>query len=315
MLKLFLIVLFNIVFLPLYLILYFILFWMTFLPIYPVKIARNNVLNRLNLSGIKNRFFISSVFMNYIFYLFEIVFFHTFRLTYASLDKNFVMLDFLNELRKAYPEEPTNGFIYLAGHVANLEFQTIPIVKVSKLLNRQKVLGLAKPSRFKIINKILTIHRVRPGLGMIWTDKNLFENMHKAIEKGCSLCLVADQKPKKNGAFISFFGKQAAFPTTGLKFCMEKKTILIYAFAQRIIPGVIKVTFQCGKNLHLTKVPGNSLYTNSNHLIAGELHPSHVADKKDEIVNLEMAYFVKWLEDNIKKYPAQWCWDYHKWSR
>ena len=318
-LKLLLIFLVNLLFLPFYIFFFLLCLFMTFIPIFPVVTARKNVKDRLGIKGLKNRLFIARVFLNYVFYLFEIIFFEPLRLTHASLPKNFNLKNLIVELQEVFPEGKNIGFTYLAGHVANLEFQTIPIVKAKKILKKGKVLGLARVPRSKIIIKILTWHRERPGLGMIWTDRNLFANMRDALAKDCSLCLVADQKPKKKGIFIRFFGEYAAFPTTGLRFCMEQKSVVVYSFSYRIIPGWVKNFYQCGKNFHLDRSQQvKSIYENSDGLIEGDLFSNgdqDIIDTKDVLATKEMTYFVKWLEDNIKKYPTQWSWDYRKWSR
>ena len=319
MFKLSLIVFFNVILIPLYLATFILCFLLTFIPLFPVITARKNIRERLQITGFKNRFFITLVFQNYVYYLVEMLFFDFIRLTQASMPKNFVLVDFLKEVREVFPEATAKGFSYLAGHVGNLESHNLCIVKANKSLNnKQTVIGLAKPSKFKMLNTVLTWHRVRKGVGMIWTDKSILKNMSKAIDNGDSICLITDQKPKKKGVFIRFFGEYAPFPTTGVKFCAEKKSIFIYVFSQRILPGWVKVIHECGKNLHLNQkiLPhSQDRYVNTNHLIPGEIFPDELNAEQDKNTCLEMAYFSNWLENNIKKVPTQWSWDYRKWSR
>ncbi|MES2615061.1 MAG: hypothetical protein V4591_06570 [Bdellovibrionota bacterium] len=317
MLKLSLIIFFNLLFLPLYMSFFIIGFFVTFVPLFPIVTAHKNAKERLELTGLKNRIFVATIFLNYVFYLFEIVFFSPLRLRFAPLPPNFVLEDFLKEVRASYPEKTPQGFTFLAAHVANLEYQTVPLIRAFETMRQEKILIIAKHAPLKVIDKILIWHRLRPGLGMIWKDKNLFATMNDSIDKGCSLCLIADQKPKKNGVFIRFFGKFAAFPTAGVKFCAEKKSIFIYVFAHRIIPGWVNISFECGKNLHLAQktTQANSTYSSTQHLILGEIYPNTTIDEKEEMAQKELAYYTSWLENNIKKYPTQWCWDYGKWSR
>lgn len=58
--------------------------------------------------------------------------------------------------------------------MANVEMYSIPVMDEYARSNHSKVFALAQPSRLKIINKILSWYRVRPGMGLIWTDKQLF---------------------------------------------------------------------------------------------------------------------------------------------
>ena len=319
MLKLSLIIFFNILFLPIYICALILCFIFTFIPLYPVISTNKNLRYRLNLIGFKNRIFMTKVFMNYMLYLIEMIFFDSIRLSIATCPKNFNLVDFLTKTKDFYSDKIPQGFTFLAGHVANIESHNLPIIEAYKKLNQGKVIGLAKPSRSPLINKIFVLHRVKKGVGMLWTNKDIFENMNKAIDNGDSLCLISDQKPKKNGTFISFFGRYAAFPTKGMEFCAEKKSIFIYAFAHRIIPGWSEVTFERAKNLHLiqTTIENNlsqDLYQNN--ILPADIYKSKIKkDVEDKAIDIEMSYFVKWLEENIKKHPAQWCWDYRKWSR
>ena len=105
MLKLSLIIFFNILFLPIYICALILCFIFTFIPLYPVISTNKNLRYRLNLIGFKNRIFMTKVFMNYMLYLIEMIFFDSIRLSIATCPKNFNLVDFLTKTKDFYSDK------------------------------------------------------------------------------------------------------------------------------------------------------------------------------------------------------------------
>ena len=203
--------------------------------------------------------------------------------------------------------------------MANVEMYSLPVMEQFTLGNHSKVYALAQPSRVKWINKLLVWYRVRPGMGVLWTDKSLFSNMEQVItQEKASFCMLVDQKPKAGGLFIHFFKKYAAFPVSGLRMCMNNNMIVVYASAYRVLPGFVKMKMQCGKNPHLKEINQinfDSTFLNTEKLYEADLYHKDCLKEREKNVSIEMSYFVHWIENEIKNHPTQWCWDYKKWSR
>lgn len=318
-LKLIILLLLNFLFLPIYFMFFIICFFLSYIPIFPSKVARENLKERLRLRGVKVNFLISLVYLGYIFYFFEAFIFEIFHLNICLFEKGFHLDQLLTGIRQKYPSAKDRGIVYILPHMANVEMYSIPVLEKYILGEQNKIYALAQPSRVKFVNKLLSWYRIRPGMGILWTNRRLFSKMEKAIvQEKASFCMLVDQKPKNGGLFIRFFGKYAAFPISGLRMCMNQNLIVIYAAAYRILPGIMKLKMQCGKNPHLKDsiiLPSEPSFLSSLSLKKADLYHHNHAKEPEKDANLEMSYFVKWIENEIRNHPEQWCWDYKKWSR
>ncbi|WP_233231144.1 hypothetical protein [Silvanigrella aquatica] len=269
--------------------------------------------------GIKAHFLISLVYLGYVFYFFEAFFFEIFHLNICLHEKGFNYEQLLQGIREKYPDSHNKGIVYILSHMANVEMYSIPVMEEYRKGKHTQVYALAQPSKLNFINKLLSWYRVRPGMGVIWTTKSLFSKMEEVIvQKKASFCMLVDQKPKSGGLFIRFFGEYAAFPVSGLRMCMNQNLIVVYAAAYRILPGIVKLNMQCGKNPHLKneiELPHAPHYLSTMALSEAELYHKNSIKEREKDVSLEMSFFVNWIEHQIRKHPEQWSWDYKKWSR
>lgn len=315
--KFIILLLLNFLFLPIYLFLYVVCFCLSYLPIFSTKTAKENLKEQLNIQGIKSNILISLVYLGYVFYFFEVFIFENLRLNICLFERGFCYKEFLAKIKRKYPYLKDKGIVYILSHMANVEMYSLPVLEEYAAGRHNKIYALAQPSRLKFINRLLSWYRVRPGMGVLWTDKHLFTNMEKAIvNENASFCMLVDQKPKNGGLFIRFFKNYAAFPVSGLRMCMNQQLIVVYASAYRVLPGVVKLKMQCGKNLHLlssSEIVEDSLFLSSVYLENAEIYNN--LKEREKYAGLEMSYFVKWIEHEIKNHPEQWCWDYKKWSR
>ena len=317
--KLIILLLLNFLFLPIYFVFYILCILATFIPIFPTKVAKRNLKEQLGYRGLKIHFIISKVYMGYVFYFFEAFVFEVLRLNLCHLQNGFNYKELLNGIHQKYPISKERGIVYILSHMANVEMYSLPVMEQFSKGNHSKVYALAQPSKVKWINKLLIWYRVRPGMGVLWTDKSLFSRMEQVItQEKASFCMLVDQKPKTGGLFIHFFKKYAAFPVSGLRMCMNNNMIVVYASAYRVLPGIVKMKMQCGKNPHLKEkkfLNEEPSFLNTEILSEADLyHKNHIKEREKD-VSTEMSSFVNWIENEIKSHPAQWCWDYKKWSR
>jgi lauroyl/myristoyl acyltransferase len=307
--KLFFIVIVNLALLPFYVTLAILSFILTFIPIFPTKTAKENLKNHLNVTGFSFHFFLTRLYLNYVFYAIEAFLLWPLRLTLCLLQNEEEIHYQMNEAKKI---SPTTGFIYLLPHVSNVEMFTLAVIELHKKLKLEEVVALAKPSKKSFVNKLLLWYRKRPGFNIIWTDKHLLLNMNACIQQGKTIGMLVDQKPKTGGVFLKFFEKHAAFPTSGLRFCLNKNMIAFYLFGHRILPGVVKLKIKMGKNAHISSETLNP-YRIQNP--PSEIWNETQLSPKEKPAAKELSYFTKWMEQEIKEHPTQWCWDYRKWSR
>nr|BFD31692.1 hypothetical protein GTC16762_13100 [Pigmentibacter ruber] len=317
--KYIILLLLNILFLPLYILFGLISFLLSFLPIFPTQTAKQNLKQQLNITGIKTNILITQVYLNYLYYSVEAFFFQKLNLNICEFSDDFIYPVFYAELQEKYPALREKGIVYILSHMANVEMYSLPVIEEVMKGKHNKLYALAQPAKLKWVNKLLSWYRVRPGMGVVMTDKSLFAQMERLIQSGqASFCMLVDQKPKNGGLFIKFFNDYAAFPTSGLRMCMNQGMVIAYAAAYRVIPGVVKLKMQSGKNPHLKKnILENyqQIYTRDEDLVPAKLFDAENIKQREAQTALEMAHFTKWIEEQIREHPNQWCWDYRKWSR
>ena len=51
---------------------------------------------------------------------------------------------------------------------------SLPVTQEVIRGNHNMLYALAQPSKFPWINRLLSWYRLRPGMGILWTDKSLF---------------------------------------------------------------------------------------------------------------------------------------------
>lgn len=317
--KFIVLLLLNFLLLPLYFGLWVVCFFLSFLPIFPSKTAKQNLQQQLNLTGIKANILITQVYMNYVYYCIEASVFHIFHLNICDYSEDFNFLDFYSELQQKYPTLQDKGVVYLLSHMANVEVYSLPVTSAFLAGKHSKLYALAQPSRINWLNRLLSWYRLRPGMGVLWTDKGLFTKMEQLIQtEKASFCLLVDQKPKSGGLFIRFFNDFAAFPTSGVRMCINQGLVIVYAAAYRVFPGYLKMKMQSGKNIHLAKqelVNYQQASVSDQQLIQATLLNNTEIKARELPAAIEMSFFTKWIETEISKHPNQWCWDYRKWSR
>lgn len=319
-LKISLLIILNIILLPVYFLFFILIFFASFLPLHPTRTAKSNLKEFLGIRNFILHFYVTSLYMNYFFYFIEAYFFDFLKINHCSMIKESVSLEILfEEAKKIYPQAKQFNFVFILSHMANVEMYAFPVVralKKSKNYRQKKLYALAKPSRFRFATKLMEWYRLRSHLGVIWTNNSILREMIDIIDNGNSVCLLVDQKPKKDGLFLKFFGKFAAFPTSGLKICMNKNMIVVYAAAHRVIPGLIRLKLQTGKNVHFSEqISSHIKYIKNEELVQAEIFDFENIPERNKLVSLEMSYFADWIEKEIKKKPTQWSWDYQKWSR
>jgi len=294
-----LIILVNLILVPFYLIFYMLCLFLAFIPIFSTKVAKENLKNRISISGLRARFWIANMYMHYIFYFFELIVFVPLKIMTSKNKSEFG--EFVDDFRKRNPRWKDHGILYLATHQGNLEFYHDIISYEYKLYEEvRKYYSYARISKISAVTKFLDWYRGLFCSDILWTTRDLLKMLERMPEEKSSLILFNDQKPSQNGNFVPFFGKPAAFPGSGLKVALRANMIVMYLTQTRIVPGLCIFDFRWGKNLHLDK---------------SEKKENSSKTELDGWVFEELKEYVQWLEFNIRKHPSQWCWDYKKWSR
>ncbi len=317
--KIIFLLLINFFLFPVYSSLFIICFFLSVTPIFSTRIARENLKNQLGIKNLRACFFITFVYLGYIFYFFEAFLFECFHLNVYLSENEFNFEDLLKEIKEKFSCE-YKGIVYVLSHMANVEMYALPVLEQYHKGNHPPLYALAKPLSIPLVNVFLEWYRTRSGMRVLWTNKHIFSKMKEFIEKEKpSFCMLVDQKPKNGGIFIRFFNKFAAFPSSGLRMCLLNEMVVVYATGYRVMPGLMKLKMSCGWNAHLKKKnplhPKDAQEQKQFITQPAELYKPHVLKESERSVAVELSYFVRWIENEIKKHPTQWCWDYKKWSR
>ncbi|MBX9702964.1 MAG: hypothetical protein K2X39_02300 [Silvanigrellaceae bacterium] len=307
----------NLILIPIYLFLFIFCLLLCFIPIFPTKIALENLTEHLDKDKMSARFFISVLYLNYVFYFFEMFIFLPLHLA-VSINKN-EFKNFIESLIKKYNFSPDsqNRIVYLSGHLGNLEANALP---VSFLLSSQQknkfIVSLAKPTKYRWLNVFIKRLRETNHLKILWTEGNFILEMVKNLKSGNSLGIFIDQKPPKGGIFIKFFKSYSAFPSAGLRLCLNQEALIVYILSRRIVPGLFFHYYEEGLNEHLVSVyESKTALKSQTNLYENKIYDYQQIVEKEKRPALEIASFTDWLEKIILKCPTQWCWDYKKWSR
>jgi lauroyl/myristoyl acyltransferase len=290
-----------------------------FIPLNQTLLCRKNLRDKFGASVLGTFFLTVGVYLNYAIYALEALVY--WRLGATVVTNKSEYFKFLGLASKAYGlRERRKGFLFLGAHYCVIE-------QIGDLMNQYlrgfhlgEVNVLYKPAKLQVLEWLLDVYRRSRRFRAIRTGKpyEVTEAISKCFERGDSLALVADQKPKKGGVFIKFFGSFAAFPHSGVRQSLEHPVVCVANTARRIIPGIFRVEYALMPCGHIPMIDAVSLALCNGSL---KYSPSEIWNLEvtkslasEDTLNI-LSHYAGWLESVVRKGPSQWCWDYRKWSR
>ena len=147
---------------------------------------------------------------------------------------------------------------------------------------------LAKEPDHSLITDMLEILRRRMGTPVIWTGRQMVQRrMLKALRAQEWLGFVMDQKPAKRvGPVVHFFDRPTEFVSGPAAMAARTNCSVMAAFCIREAP--FRFSIRCQPLL-----------------AAGH-------DLRDVVKITQIC--ANSLEDAIRTYPEQWCWNYKRWA-
>ena len=173
--------------------------------------------------------------------------------------------------------------IIMAGHFGNWEM-FLPIVS-----NYRKISAIVRKQSNRGGDKFISENRLFKNVNLIYNNTN-FKNMLDPLLNNEVLLILNDQKPKKRGDIIKFFNKNSLFPKGSGHFYLKSKAKIVFGFC------ILNSDYSYNFKIRPIEVDKN-------------------LDLKSDIINDINTKYVKLLEDEIKKYPSQYCWFYKKWDK
>lgn len=308
--KIILLVAVNLIMLPLHVIFVVMAATASFIPIYPTRTALKNFKNQLGANQLKAHFLLVGVYLNYCYYIYEIYFLNFLGLAlFKNLEECTEFIDQTSR-KHNFQNGQVLGPVILGAHLSNFELLGFQVSRRLKNKFGIPVYALTKPSKSKIISRFWRWFRPLMGFHVIETNgSDLLIKMKSCALQGNSISLIADQKPKKDGLFLKFFGDFCAFPTRGLALLVELKMPVVFLGSRRIFPGYSEIYYCEENSAQYIDGKGNFIPFQPAEICSDGSQP--VENKVTTI----MAAYAGWLESVIQKSLHQWFWDYKKWSR
>jgi KDO2-lipid IV(A) lauroyltransferase len=173
------------------------------------------------------------------------------------------------------------GVLLVGAHLGNWEIMPLWVSLQSDFT------ALYKAPRQPEFDRAVTASRERFGARLVASGSPAMRRLLAGLRRGEIIGLLADQQPKQGeGVFVDFFGQAALTMTLVNRLARRTGCAVLFASAERL-PG---------RGWHLRFEPAPEA-------IAGD-DPARA-----------MAAMHRWLEDEIRRDPAQYLWSYKRFSR
>ncbi len=269
---------------------------LAFAPVTPTRVGVRNLRSRLGAGPLSARVLLARVYFQYACYFTEIVV-----LWPLGLLENFGEAElgvFLRGVKERHSLPGNRGVMCLGAHFGNIEALGMALKWAYADAGLKPFYVLAKPSKSALLEGVFARMRQGRGFLVMSTGGPRFKDeLRQTAASGFGLALLADQKPRKGGVFVPFFGTEAAFPEKGVTLGIEQGMAVVYVTHRRVGLGRFELVFSEGPNEHLLRneVDGEAVSASD--------------------VERTLAAYAVWLEDTIRGTPWMWSWDYGKWSR
>jgi KDO2-lipid IV(A) lauroyltransferase len=173
------------------------------------------------------------------------------------------------------------GVIIVGAHFGNWE--VLPLW----LSIHRPLTALYKAPKRPEFDRLITTTRSRFGSRMISSGSPSMRRMLAALKNGEMIGILADQQPKQGeGVFVDFFGQPALTMTLVNRLARRTGAAVVFIGAERLPKGK-------GWKLHLSPAD------------------ERIADE-DPVRALKVMH--DWLEDEVRRNPAQYLWSYKRFS-
>lgn len=213
-----------------------------------------------------------------------ITFLEIFSFNSASRDtiKNKFIPNNFELIKQKYSEK--KGLILLTGHFGNWELGAL----ATGIYLEESINVLVKKQKNPYVAEFITNMRERFGNKQIFLGVSVKE-LYKTIINKKAVGIVGDQRGKRDGIRVKFFGKETStFPGT----------------------AAIALKTQCPVIILLCARQFNGRYES----IIEELDYSNIKGSKEEMIQEFNQRYLAILEKTVKQYPEQWFWMHNVWK-
>ncbi|NEZ04474.1 lysophospholipid acyltransferase family protein [Wenzhouxiangella sp. XN201] len=173
------------------------------------------------------------------------------------------------------------GVLLVGAHFGNWEIMPLWVSL------QREFTALYKAPRQAEYDRQITRSRERFGAQLVASGSPAMRRLLAGLRRGELIGLLADQQPKQGeGVFVDFFGQPALTMTLVNRLARRTGCAVLFASAERL-PG---------RGWHMRFEPA----------------PAAIADEDPA---LAMAAMHAWLEAEVQRNPAQYLWNYKRFSR
>ena len=147
---------------------------------------------------------------------------------------------------------------------------------------------IGTPLKDERLNDLLWRYRNQHGAVAIARGKETFR-MIKVLKSGGSVALLIDQDTKVKSIFVDFFGTPAATPVGATMMAMKT--------GAAVLPTYIYLAEDGMQHMHI--LPEMAM---------------RITDNEEDDVRYNTQRMTKFIEDQIRKHPAQWVWMHERWK-
>jgi len=176
------------------------------------------------------------------------------------------------------------GVVFVACHLGAFELQI-----TSMAVRKFNFMVIGTPLKDKRLNDLMWKHRNKNGTNAVERDKATFP-MLKTLKSGGSVALLIDQDTDKvRNTFVEFFGRQASTPIGAALLALKTGAAVLPAFSHLGEDGL----------QHIEILP--------------EI-PLRITGNEEEDIQYNTQVFTRFIEERIRRYPAQWVWMHERWK-
>jgi KDO2-lipid IV(A) lauroyltransferase len=178
------------------------------------------------------------------------------------------------------------GCLLISGHLGNWE---LGLLAGAAQFNRT-ALTVAKPVKFKLLNRLLTALRSRFGNRVVF-KKGALQLMTRALKEGQTLIMLIDQGVRRpESVEIQFLGKRTLASPAAAYLAFRCRVPVVPLFCVRAPKG----------RYHLRILP--------------PVVPQRTGDLRFDIQTFTQQ-LMRTVETAVRQYPEQWFWFHKRWKR
>ena len=202
-------------------------------------------------------------------------------------------VDLLNRIQirgKEHLEEALamgKGVVAVSGHIGNFTLMSMKLVEEG-----YPFIMLVKESKYETVAKVLRTIQDKQGGRFIYMRpwKDALRNILASLRRNEIVCLLADEKKRRTGIDVDFFGQPAATALGPAVISLRTGSLVAPVFIVRN-----------GDDTH-------TIY------IEPPLEHRVTGDRREDERTLTAAY-TKVIERYVRAYPEQWSWINNRWRR